>query len=243
MAPCGRPPPTPPTAPASTQARELRYGLLTEDQHPVGGLGPHRQDEAFGEAVRPRTRGGILDQLNARIRQDHVEQSRELPSPIANKEPKPRGVVAEVHDEVAGLLGCNATNVPRSSSAAAAISAGSCHPGLRRRGTDVSCTGTPALLTWSVTGRCEQFTGQDAERSAASLFSLGPTRARGSETRFPTGAPAGKRLVAKAEVIQQGHRKPVLCDLSRCFWLGASQDTWRCLLRAAWCPPKRGRTR
>ena len=26
---------------------------LAEDQHPVGDLGPHRQDEAFGEAVRP----------------------------------------------------------------------------------------------------------------------------------------------------------------------------------------------
>jgi len=26
--------------------------LLAEDQHPVGDLGPHCQDEAFGEAVR-----------------------------------------------------------------------------------------------------------------------------------------------------------------------------------------------
>jgi hypothetical protein len=28
---------------------------LTEDQHPVGDLGPHGQHQAFGEAVRPRT--------------------------------------------------------------------------------------------------------------------------------------------------------------------------------------------
>ena len=28
---------------------------LTEDQHPIGDLGPHRQHQAFGEAVRPRT--------------------------------------------------------------------------------------------------------------------------------------------------------------------------------------------
>src|SRR4051794_33755194 len=28
---------------------------LTEDQHPVGDLGPDRQHEAFGETVRPRT--------------------------------------------------------------------------------------------------------------------------------------------------------------------------------------------
>jgi hypothetical protein len=25
---------------------------LTKDQHPIGDLGPHRQHEAFGEAVR-----------------------------------------------------------------------------------------------------------------------------------------------------------------------------------------------
>jgi hypothetical protein len=30
---------------------------LTEDQHPVGDLGPDRQHEAFGEAVRPRLSG------------------------------------------------------------------------------------------------------------------------------------------------------------------------------------------
>ena len=30
---------------------------LAEDQHPVGQLGPHRQHEAFGEAVRPRLSG------------------------------------------------------------------------------------------------------------------------------------------------------------------------------------------
>ena len=34
---------------------------LTEDQHPVGDLGPHRQHEAFGEAVRRRTPRRNLD--------------------------------------------------------------------------------------------------------------------------------------------------------------------------------------
>jgi len=34
--------------------------LLAEDQHPVGDLGPHCQDEAFGETIRTRTPGGIL---------------------------------------------------------------------------------------------------------------------------------------------------------------------------------------
>ena len=36
-----------------------------EDQHPVGDLGPHCQDEAFGEAVRPRTPRRDLDHLDA----------------------------------------------------------------------------------------------------------------------------------------------------------------------------------
>ncbi|MBV9920588.1 MAG: hypothetical protein JOY78_07015 [Pseudonocardia sp.] len=31
--------------------------LLAEDQHPVGDLGPHCQDETFGETVRPRLSG------------------------------------------------------------------------------------------------------------------------------------------------------------------------------------------
>jgi len=30
---------------------------LPKDQHPVGDLGPHCQDEPFGEAVRPRLSG------------------------------------------------------------------------------------------------------------------------------------------------------------------------------------------
>jgi hypothetical protein len=34
---------------------------LTEDQHPVGDLGPDRQHQAFGEAVRPRTPRRDLD--------------------------------------------------------------------------------------------------------------------------------------------------------------------------------------
>ena len=51
---------------------------LTEDQHPVGDSGPHRQDEAFGEAVRSRTPRRDLDYLDARIRQDRVERGREL---------------------------------------------------------------------------------------------------------------------------------------------------------------------
>ena len=36
---------------------------------------------------------------------DRVERRCELTGPIADEEPKPSGTFAEVHDEVAGLLG------------------------------------------------------------------------------------------------------------------------------------------
>ena len=78
---------------------------LAEDQHPVGDLGPHCQDEAFGEAVRSRTPRRDLDYLDTRVRQDRVERSRELTGPVADEEPKPADVLAEVHQQVAGLLG------------------------------------------------------------------------------------------------------------------------------------------
>ena len=78
---------------------------LAEDQHPVGELGADGQHEAFGEAVRARTPRRDLDHRDARVRQDRVERRRELPGAVADEEPIPGGAVAEVHDEVAGLLG------------------------------------------------------------------------------------------------------------------------------------------
>jgi len=41
---------------------------FSEDQHPIGQLGPHRQHEAFGKAVRYWTAGRDLDCRDARIR-------------------------------------------------------------------------------------------------------------------------------------------------------------------------------
>jgi hypothetical protein len=78
---------------------------LPEDEHSVGDLGSGGQHESFGEAVRPRTPRRDLDHLDARVRQDRVERRRELPGAIADEEPELGGMVAEVHDEVTGLLG------------------------------------------------------------------------------------------------------------------------------------------
>jgi hypothetical protein len=70
---------------------------LAKDQHPVGDLGPHRQDEAFGVAVRARAPRRDLDHLNSCVRHDCVERCRELPGPVPDEEPEPGGMFAEVH--------------------------------------------------------------------------------------------------------------------------------------------------
>jgi hypothetical protein len=78
---------------------------LAEDQHAVGEFGANGQYEAFGETVRPWTTGWDLDHLDARIGEHRVKRGRELSGPIADEEPAPPDVFAEVHHEVAGLLG------------------------------------------------------------------------------------------------------------------------------------------
>ena len=70
--------------------------LLPEDQRPVGEFGADGQDEVFGEAVRARTPGWDLDHLDTRIGRHRVERGRELSGPIADEEPEPPGVFAEV---------------------------------------------------------------------------------------------------------------------------------------------------
>jgi hypothetical protein len=75
-----------------------------EDQHLVGEFGADGQHNAFGKAVRSWTPGRDLDHLDPRVRQDRVERGRELSGSIADEEPEPGDVFAEVRDEVAGLL-------------------------------------------------------------------------------------------------------------------------------------------
>jgi hypothetical protein len=80
--------------------------LLPEDQHAVGQLGPHCQHEALGEAVRPRASRRDLDHLDADTSQHRVERGRELSGPVSDEESEPPDVLAEIHQEVAGLLRC-----------------------------------------------------------------------------------------------------------------------------------------
>jgi hypothetical protein len=88
---------------------------LTEEQHPVGDLGPDGQHEAFGETVRPRTPRRNPERLDTGIDQYRVERRRDLTGPIANEEPEPADVFAEIYQQVAacwvvqGPSGCPVT--------------------------------------------------------------------------------------------------------------------------------------
>jgi hypothetical protein len=46
---------------------------LAEDQYPVGEFGSEGSDESLGEAVRLRAAGWDLDDVDARVGEDHVE--------------------------------------------------------------------------------------------------------------------------------------------------------------------------
>src|SRR3954447_10297669 len=82
----------------------LAQVTFTEDQHAVGELGADRQDEAFGVAVRSWAAGWDLDHGDAGAGEDGVERGGELSGAVADEEPEALGLVAKVHQEVAGLL-------------------------------------------------------------------------------------------------------------------------------------------
>jgi hypothetical protein len=78
---------------------------LPEDQDAVGELGSGGQHESFGEAVRPRTPRWNLHGVDPRAGQGGIERRGELAGAVADEEPEGGGVVGEVHQQVAGLLG------------------------------------------------------------------------------------------------------------------------------------------
>ncbi len=59
---------------------------FTENQHPVGDLGPDRADEPFRVGVRPRSSGWDRDCGDAGVGEDRVEGCGELPGPVADQE-------------------------------------------------------------------------------------------------------------------------------------------------------------
>jgi hypothetical protein len=78
---------------------------LAEDQDAVGEFGSGGQDEAFGEAVRPRTSRRDLHSVDAGAGQDGIEGGGELAGAVADEEAECPGAVVEVDQQVAALLG------------------------------------------------------------------------------------------------------------------------------------------
>jgi ABC-type branched-subunit amino acid transport system ATPase component len=77
---------------------------LSEDQHPVGDLGPGGEYEPLGIGVCPGASGRDLHGLDTGAGQARVEGCGELPGPVADQEPEIGGVIAEVHQEIPDLL-------------------------------------------------------------------------------------------------------------------------------------------
>jgi hypothetical protein len=57
------------------------------------------------KAFAPRAAGRDLHCLDTGGGEDRVERVSELPGAVADQEPEVRGVIAKIHQEVAGLLG------------------------------------------------------------------------------------------------------------------------------------------
>src|SRR4026209_408291 len=70
---------------------------FTEDQDAVGEFGSGGQDEAFGEAVRPRASRRDLTGVDPGAGQDGVERGGEVAGAVADEEAEHVGAVVEVH--------------------------------------------------------------------------------------------------------------------------------------------------
>ncbi len=78
---------------------------LAEDQHAVGEFGSDSAHEPFGEAVRPWATRRDPDYPDAHIGQDGVERCCELTGSISDEVVEFTDAIAEVHHQVADLLG------------------------------------------------------------------------------------------------------------------------------------------
>jgi hypothetical protein len=77
----------------------------SSDQQVVEAFAAQGADEAFGDRVRPRCPHWCAEDGDVGAGEDRVEGGGELAVPIADQVPELLGVVAEVHEQVAGLLG------------------------------------------------------------------------------------------------------------------------------------------
>jgi hypothetical protein len=75
------------------------------DQEAVEAFAAKGADEAFRDRVCARRSYRGADDADVGAREHGVECGGELAVPVADQEPEPSEVVAEVHEQVAGLLG------------------------------------------------------------------------------------------------------------------------------------------
>ena len=79
--------------------------VLIPDESAVKKLVPASPDPAFGDRVHARRPDVAEHGPDPRISEDRVERSSVVRAAIANHELDPVRLLAEVHDQVAGLLG------------------------------------------------------------------------------------------------------------------------------------------
>ena len=79
--------------------------VLIPDQGAVEKLAPASTDPAFGDRVHARRPDVAEHGPDPRISKDRVERSRIVRAAIADHELDPVRLLAEIHDQVAGLLG------------------------------------------------------------------------------------------------------------------------------------------
>jgi hypothetical protein len=85
---------------------------LVVDQHPIRALGPDAADEPLGITVRPRRSRWGLDDLDVLGHEHGVERAGELGVSVPDQKPEGADPIAEIQDEIAGLLGGPCLLVP-----------------------------------------------------------------------------------------------------------------------------------
>jgi hypothetical protein len=75
------------------------------DQKLIEAFAAQGADSAFRDGVRSRCTDRSADDADVSARENRVEGGGKLGISVADEEPKPGGVVAEVHEQVADLLG------------------------------------------------------------------------------------------------------------------------------------------
>src|SRR5687768_11349531 len=77
-----------------------------DDEHAVGYLGAGGEDEPLGVSVRAWAPWWDLADGDASVGQDRVEGGGELAGSVTDKEFELLGAVADVYEQIAGLLRC-----------------------------------------------------------------------------------------------------------------------------------------